>query len=80
MILRLGKWDLPKGKMEKNEEPMICAIREVEEECGIKAKIIENMAILRPNCGCGFNLDKENRRHGSKYHLLNKNKRESKDS
>ena len=43
MILRLGKWDLPKGKMEKNEEPMICAVREVEEECGIKAKIIEKL-------------------------------------
>jgi 8-oxo-dGTP pyrophosphatase MutT (NUDIX family) len=35
-IFRRGKWDLPKGKMEKNENPQECAIREVEEETGVK--------------------------------------------
>jgi len=35
-INRLGKWDLPKGKLEKNESIEQCAIREVEEECGIR--------------------------------------------
>ena len=35
VIHRRGKWDLPKGKLEKNELPEIGAIREVEEECGI---------------------------------------------
>ncbi|MEN9570424.1 MAG: hypothetical protein RL172_1655 [Bacteroidota bacterium] len=35
-IHRLGKWDLPKGKMEKGEKPAECAIREVEEETGVK--------------------------------------------
>lgn len=35
-IMRLGKWDLPKGKMEKNEEPDACAKREIEEETGLK--------------------------------------------
>lgn len=34
-IHRLGKWDLPKGKMEAGETPEQCAVREVEEECGI---------------------------------------------
>lgn len=34
-IKRFGKWDLPKGKIEKRETPEIAAIREVEEECGI---------------------------------------------
>ncbi len=34
-IYRLGKWDLPKGKVEKGETNKIAAIREVEEECGI---------------------------------------------
>ena len=34
-IKRLGVWDLPKGKMEKNEKPKICALREVAEETGI---------------------------------------------
>ena len=31
----MGKWDLPKGKVEKGEEIKVAAIREVEEECGI---------------------------------------------
>ena len=35
MIYRNGFWDLPKGKMEINESEIECAIREVEEECGI---------------------------------------------
>ncbi len=34
-IHRLGKWDLPKGKIEKGESQNDAAIREVEEECGI---------------------------------------------
>jgi ADP-ribose pyrophosphatase YjhB (NUDIX family) len=34
-IHRLGKWDLPKGKMESGESPIESALREVEEECGI---------------------------------------------
>ncbi len=34
-IYRLGKWDLPKGKMEKGENPDECALREVEEETGV---------------------------------------------
>jgi ADP-ribose pyrophosphatase YjhB (NUDIX family) len=36
LIYRLGKWDLPKGKMEAGETPEQSAVREVEEECGIK--------------------------------------------
>ena len=34
-IFRMGKWDLPKGKLEKGEEPGSCALREVIEETGI---------------------------------------------
>jgi hypothetical protein len=40
-IYRLGKWDLPKGKAEYNESPEETAIREVEEECGLKNLKIE---------------------------------------
>ena len=36
MIFRRGKWDLPKGKLEKNETLELCAVREVGEETGIK--------------------------------------------
>ena len=35
-IFRRGKWDLPKGKMEKNETPELCSQREIEEETGVK--------------------------------------------
>ncbi|WP_167609856.1 NUDIX hydrolase [Maribellus sediminis] len=34
-ILRNGKWDLPKGKIDAGEEKQEAALREVEEECGI---------------------------------------------
>jgi 8-oxo-dGTP pyrophosphatase MutT (NUDIX family) len=36
LIHRRGKWDLPKGKLEKREKLEDCAIREVEEETGLK--------------------------------------------
>ncbi|MCO6148757.1 NUDIX hydrolase [Flavobacterium sp. NRK1] len=35
-IFRNGKWDLPKGGIEKNEDIEDTAIREVEEETGVK--------------------------------------------
>jgi len=35
-IFRNNKWDLPKGKIEKGEEIQEAAIREVEEETGVK--------------------------------------------
>jgi 8-oxo-dGTP pyrophosphatase MutT (NUDIX family) len=35
-IKRLNKWDLPKGKIEKSEKPEEAAVRECEEEVGIK--------------------------------------------
>ncbi len=34
-IYRLGKWDLPKGKIEKGEKEELCALREVTEETGV---------------------------------------------
>ncbi len=40
-IYRLGKWDLPKGKIEKGESKKEAAKREVMEECGIENIIIE---------------------------------------
>jgi 8-oxo-dGTP pyrophosphatase MutT (NUDIX family) len=44
LIFRNGKWDLPKGKMEKNETPEEAGLREVEEECGIKnLKVIKSL-------------------------------------
>jgi 8-oxo-dGTP pyrophosphatase MutT (NUDIX family) len=39
-IFRLGKWDLPKGKVDKGETLEQAALREVEEECGISRLMI----------------------------------------
>lgn len=39
MIFRKGKWDLPKGKLEQNETKKEGALREVEEETGVKVNI-----------------------------------------
>jgi ADP-ribose pyrophosphatase YjhB (NUDIX family) len=36
LIFRRGKWDLPKGKIEINEKIKDGAVREVEEETGVK--------------------------------------------
>ena len=36
LIFRRGKWDMPKGKLDKGEKLEDCAIREVEEETGLK--------------------------------------------
>ena len=41
MIYRRGKWDLPKGKLDEGEEIEDCAVREVQEETGLKEVAIE---------------------------------------
>lgn len=41
-IFRNDKWDLPKGKLEANETIEMAAIREVEEETGIKVTSLEH--------------------------------------
>jgi len=43
-IFRNGKWDLPKGGIEKNEDIEHTAIREVEEETGVsELKIVKKL-------------------------------------
>lgn len=43
MIYRLGKWDLPKGKLNRDEDVALGAMREVEEECNIKVELGEEL-------------------------------------
>lgn len=43
LIFRRGKWDLPKGKLDDGESLEECAVREVEEETGLK-----NIKLLSP--------------------------------
>lgn len=45
LIFRKGKWDLPKGKLDKGEKLENCAVREVEEETGLK-----EVKLLKPLC------------------------------
>ncbi len=56
MIFRNGKWDLPKGKVEKSESITDAAIREVMEETGIT-----DARIVRP-------LSFSNRTQDATYH------------
>lgn len=44
-------WEIPAGKLEKGEDPMIAAIRELEEECGIKAESAELIFTFYPTPG-----------------------------
>jgi 8-oxo-dGTP pyrophosphatase MutT (NUDIX family) len=44
IIRRLGRWDIPKGKMDEGETPEQTAVREIEEECGIhNLKIVSKL-------------------------------------
>jgi 8-oxo-dGTP pyrophosphatase MutT (NUDIX family) len=46
MIFRRGKWDLPKGKLDKGETLETCAVREVEEETGLqKVKLLSPLTV-----------------------------------
>jgi 8-oxo-dGTP pyrophosphatase MutT (NUDIX family) len=47
MIFRRGKWDLPKGKLDKGEKLEDCAIREVEEETGLKNVQLNSPLLVR---------------------------------
>lgn len=47
MIKRFGVWDFPKGKIEKGETTTEAALREVEEETGVKElRIIQDFPIV----------------------------------
>lgn len=43
LIFRLGKWDLPKGKIEEGDDPQQTALREVREETGLYHVEIEHL-------------------------------------
>ena len=41
-----GDWVLPKGRVEKDEDTRVTAIREVLEESGVKAEIIKYIGMV----------------------------------
>jgi len=45
-IFRRGKWDLPKGKLDKGETLEACAVREVQEETGLKDVRLEGPLLV----------------------------------
>jgi 8-oxo-dGTP pyrophosphatase MutT (NUDIX family) len=45
MIFRRGKWDLPKGKLDKNESLEVCADREIKEETGLTHLVFQKILI-----------------------------------
>ncbi len=42
-----GKWTFPKGNIEEGERPEDTAVREVEEETGIKGKIVKPLGDIK---------------------------------
>ena len=43
MMFRRVFWDLPKGKLDEGEKSKKAALREVEEETGVKAELVEKL-------------------------------------
>ena len=56
-IFRNKRWDLPKGRINKNEAVKDAAIREVEEETGV-----ENLSIIKP-LNATYHIFKKNRKY-----------------
>lgn len=55
MIFRRGKWDLPKGKLDKGESIKSAAVREIEEETGVgQLKIIAPVKFLFQKQTCTY--------------------------
>lgn len=46
MIELRGRWDLPKGHIEAGEEANIAALREVEEETGVVAELVDKEPLM----------------------------------
>lgn len=50
LIRRNGLWDLPKGHQEEGEDIRTTAIREVEEETGIKSLELQDLICITDHC------------------------------
>ena len=71
-IERNGKVDLPKGHIEKNEQDDIAAMREVEEETGLKAKVLRCIFFLAHYVVKLFGTSRHLYKKALKYAMENK--------
>lgn len=44
-------YEIPAGKLDKNEEPLICGLRELEEETGYKCRELKYLGFMYPSPG-----------------------------
>lgn len=51
LIRKHGLWDLPKGKLDRQERPEPCAIREIAEETGLQPALL---SIRAPLCRSSY--------------------------
>jgi 8-oxo-dGTP pyrophosphatase MutT (NUDIX family) len=56
-------WTLPKGKVEPNETPEDCAVREVKEETGLRCEIVRPL-------GCTAYVDRRGRSKVACYWIM----------
>ena len=55
MMFRRGKWDLPKGKVDKGESLKKAAVRETQEETGIRqVEIVKPIKFFEGKQDCTF--------------------------
>ena len=65
-------WEIPAGKLERGEDPELCAVRELEEETGYRAGRIERSGVILTSPGftderihlfCAYDLEPGPTRH-----------------
>lgn len=50
-VLNAWLWEIPAGLLEKDEDPALCAARELEEETGWIARTVEPVTRIHSSCG-----------------------------